>query len=63
MANLKNQPAKKLNLKPHIEINGRKIGSGQPTYITAEITANHHQDFDRAVELVHLAHQSGADAV
>ena len=63
MANLKNQPAKKLNLKPHIEINGRKIGSGQPTYIIAEISANHHQDFDRAVELVHLAHQSGADAV
>ncbi len=53
----------KPDLKHHIEINNRAIGPGQPTYIIAEISANHHQDFDRAVELIHLAHRSGADAV
>ena len=39
------------------------VGPGQPTYVIAEISANHHQSFDRAVELIHLAHKSGADAV
>ena len=63
MANLENHQANKADLKSHIEINGRAIGPGQPTYIIAEISANHHQDFDRAVKLVHLAHRSGADAV
>ena len=63
MANWENHQVNKPDLKPHIEINGRKIGLGQPTYIIAEISANHHQNFDRAVELVQLAHRSGADAV
>ena len=52
-----------VELKSHLRINNRKIGRGQPAYIIAEISANHHQDFDRAVELVHLAHWAGADAV
>lgn len=50
-------------LKSHFDINGRRIGPGEPTYIIAELSANHHQDFDRAVELVYQAHQAGADAV
>ena len=52
-----------VELKSHIRIGNRKIGKDQPAYIIAEISANHHQDFDRAVELVHLAHWAGADAV
>lgn len=52
-----------MELKQHIRINNRLIGPGQPTYVIAEISANHHQNFDRAVELVHLAHWAGADAV
>ena len=63
MAQHKNHPTNKPDLKSYIEINGRAIGPGQPAYIIAEISANHHQDFDRAVELVRLAHRSGADAV
>lgn len=47
----------------HIRINDRIVGPGHPTYIIAELSANHHQDFDRAVEIVHMAHRSGADAV
>ena len=63
MANQENNQTNKPELKSHLEINGRTIGPGNPVYIIAEISANHHQDFDRAVELVQLAHRSGADAV
>ncbi len=52
-----------IELNRNIQINNRKIGEGQPAYIIAELSANHHQDFERAVELVHLAHWAGADAV
>jgi pseudaminic acid synthase len=32
-------------------------------YIIAQLSANHHQDFTKAVELVHAAKDAGADAV
>lgn len=44
-------------------INGRPIGSGHPTYIIAELSANHHHSYDTAVELLHAVKESGADAV
>src|SRR5208337_1370826 len=44
-------------------IHGRGIQAGLPTYIIAELSANHNQSFDRAVELVQAAKQCGADAV
>lgn len=46
-----------------ITIGRNKIGEGCPVYIVAELSANHHQDFDRAVQLVHAARDAGADAV
>lgn len=46
-----------------IEIGGRRIGAGSPAYVIAEISANHNQRFDAAVELVHRAKEAGADAV
>jgi pseudaminic acid synthase len=46
-----------------IRIKDRVIGPGQPTYIVAELSANHSQDFDQAVKLVTAAKRSGADAV
>jgi len=46
-----------------ISINERKIGEGAPTYIIAEMSGNHHQDFDQAVSLIHKAKEAGADAV
>ena len=46
-----------------ININGRLIGSCQKCYIVAEISANHNQDFDQAVQLVKAAKEAGADAI
>ena len=46
-----------------IEISGRRIGLGNPTYIVAELSANHRQNFNDAVELVNKAKEAGADAV
>lgn len=46
-----------------LEINGRRVGLGAPTYIIAELSANHHQEFEQAVRLLHAAKEAGADAV
>ena len=44
-------------------IAGRNIGPGHPVYVIAELSANHNQDFEKAVELVRAAHQCGVDAI
>ncbi len=46
-----------------IEIQGRRIGYDYPTYIIAELSANHNHNFDEAVRLVRAAKEVGADAV
>ena len=46
-----------------IEINGREIGPARPVYLIAEMSANHNQDFDRAVEIIRAMKDAGADAV
>ncbi len=45
------------------QIAGRAIGPDEPPYLVAEMSANHGQDFDRAVEIVQAAAAAGADAV
>jgi pseudaminic acid synthase len=47
----------------NFSIGNRKIGPGRPVYIVAELSANHNQDFERAVEIIHAAKAAGADAV
>jgi len=46
-----------------VRIGNRWVGEGQPTYVVAELSANHLQDYHRAVALVAAAAEAGADAV
>lgn len=46
-----------------ITINGRAIGPGFPTYVIAEMSANHNHSLDEAIRLIRTAKQAGADAV
>lgn len=46
-----------------LKIGTRTIGPGHPVYVIAEVSANHHQDFDQAVKIIHAAKAAGADAV
>jgi|SRR5579872_1679179 len=46
-----------------IEIEKRVIGPGQPTYVIAEVSANHGQRFEQAVSIIRAAKRAGADAV
>ncbi|MCL6557909.1 MAG: N-acetylneuraminate synthase family protein, partial [Firmicutes bacterium] len=47
----------------YISIRNRNIGPDSNVYIVAEISANHNQKFDQAVELIKAAKEAGADAV
>ena len=44
-------------------IANRTIGVGQPSYIIAEMSANHGHSFEKAMEVIHAAKESGADAI
>jgi sialic acid synthase SpsE len=44
-------------------IGERLVGAGEPTYVIAEIGANHNRDLDVARELIDMAAEAGADAV
>lgn len=44
-------------------IDGRKIGTGEKTFIIAEMSGNHNHDFNRAVEIIKKAKWAGADAI
>jgi pseudaminic acid synthase len=46
-----------------ITIGQRAIGPGLPAYIVAEVSANHHQNFDEAVKIIQAAKDAGADAI
>jgi pseudaminic acid synthase len=47
----------------NIAIGNRNVGHGNPVYIIAELSANHNQDFDQAVQLIKAAKKAGADAI
>lgn len=47
---------------PEIRIADRLVGPNHPTYFIADIAANHDGHLDRAIELIRLAKEAGADA-
>ena len=46
-----------------IEIERRSIGAGHPPLVIAEMSGNHNQSLDRALEIVEAAAQAGAHAL
>mgnify|MGYP000238073486 CR=1 FL=1 len=46
-----------------IMIGHRPVGPGQRPYLIAEMSGNHNQSLDRALEIVDAAAASGADAI
>lgn len=50
-------------MNKEFKIGTRTISAASPTFIVAEISANHNQDFGRAIEIIHAAKEAGADAV
>ena len=50
-------------MNKNFKIGRRTISETSPAFIVAEISANHNQDYSRAVEIIHAAKEAGADAV
>lgn len=50
-------------MSKRIELGNRFVGEGERTYIVAEVSANHLQDYDRAEAIIKAAKEAGADAV
>ena len=46
-----------------IQLNNHIIGDNNPTYIIAEMSANHAGSINRAKEIIHAAKESGADCI
>ena len=46
----------------NFKINRKKIGLNYPTYFIADIAANHDGNFQKAIDLINLAKENGADA-
>lgn len=50
-------------MSKRIRIGNHFVGEGERTYIVAEVSANHLQDYDRAEAIIKAAKEAGADAV
>jgi pseudaminic acid synthase len=48
---------------PAITVGGRKIGPGEPPFIIAELSANHGGSLERALRIIDIAADAGADAI
>lgn len=47
----------------NLVVGRREIGTGCPTFVIAELSANHNQSLERALETIAAAAEAGADAI
>ena len=45
-----------------MKIKNKKIGESYPTFFIADIAANHDGNLNKAIDLIHLCAENGADA-
>ncbi|NMM61291.1 pseudaminic acid synthase [Clostridium sp. P21] len=50
-------------MEDYIQIGNKKVGGNNSTFIIAEMSANHNQDFNKALEIIKRAKEAGADAI
>lgn len=50
-------------MKKELSIGNNWVGAGHPTYVIAEISANHRQSYSEAESLIQAANDAGANAV
>jgi len=50
-------------MTPFLAVGDRTIGAGHLTYVIAELSANHNQDYEQAVLIIRAAKEAGADAI
>ncbi len=50
-------------MQKEIFIDKHRIAADSPVFIVAEMSANHLQDYNRALEILHAAKEAGADAI
>lgn len=50
-------------MNKEIKIGQATVSANSPTFIIAEMSANHLHDYDRAVRIIHAAKEAGADAI
>ena len=53
----------RFELNQRVKLADHYIGKDDPVYIVAEMSANHNNDFNRAIEIIHAAKEAGADAI
>ena len=46
-----------------VKIGTRLVGENHPVFIIAELSANHNQNYEKAVETIYAAKEAGADAI
>ena len=51
-----------INFNKYFYINEKKVGLGAKTYFIADIASNHDKSLNRAIELINLAKEAGADS-
>ena len=50
-------------MEDRMKIGSKEVGTGNPAYLIAEMSANHAGSLERAKEIIHAAKEAGADCI